>query len=148
MKHNQLKNWLNRILCAVLVAAMTLTLGGCSSNEPKNPETPQSEVDKRIVKGEGQITFNFDVTDQEGNTTQFEIHTDEETVGAALLKLELIKGDPGDYGLYVKEVNGIIADYDKDQTYWAFYINGEYAMSGVDQTKIEEGASYAFKIEK
>lgn len=45
-------------------------------------------------------------------------------------------------------VNGIIADYDVDKTYWAFYINGEYAMSGVDTTKIEEGAAYSLKVEK
>ena len=38
--------------------------------------------------------------------------------------------------------------YDKDATYWAFYINGEYAMSGVDTTEIEADTSYAFKIEK
>ena len=50
--------------------------------------------------------------------------------------------------LYVKTVNGITLDYDKDKMYWAFYINGEYAMTGVDSTPIEEGAVYAFKPEK
>ena len=35
-----------------------------------------------------------------------------------------------------------------DQTYWAFYVDGEYAMSGVDTTIIEEGKAYAFKVEK
>ena len=48
----------------------------------------------------------------------------------------------------MKTVNGVTADYDKDGTYWAFYINGEYAMSGVDTTAVEEGATYAFKVEK
>ena len=31
---------------------------------------------------------------------------------------------------------------------WAFYINGEYAMTGVDSTEITEGAEYTFKVEK
>ena len=69
-------------------------------------------------------------------------------MGAALQELELIEGEEGDYGLYVKSVNGIIADYDLNGTYWAFYINGEYAMSGVDVTEIEEGAAYALRVEK
>ena len=78
----------------------------------------------------------------------FEIHTDKEIVGEALLELELIEGEEGDFGLFVKAVNGIVADYDVDGTYWAFYVNGEYAMSGVDTTIIEEGTSYMFKVEK
>ena len=66
----------------------------------------------------------------------------------ALLAEGLIEGENGAYGLYVKKVNGIVADYDIDKTYWAFYINGEYAMSGVDTTEIVEGATYSFKVEK
>ena len=49
--------------------------------------------------------------------------------------------------LYVKVVNGITADYEVDQTYWAFYINGEMAMTGVDATDVEDGVVYSFKVE-
>ena len=34
------------------------------------------------------------------------------------------------------------ADYDTDKSYWSFYVNGEYAMTGVDGTTVEEGATY------
>lgn len=98
--------------------------------------------------GEGQTEFTFVVTDQDGNETQFLIHTDKETVGEALLELGLIAGDESEYGLYVKTVNGITADYDVDQTYWAFYVNGEYAEKGVDSTPVTAGDSYSFKVEK
>ena len=70
------------------------------------------------------------------------------TVGAALLSLGLIAGEDSEYGLYVKTVNGETADYDVDGTYWAFYVNGEYAMTGVDATTLEAGAIYAFRVEK
>ena len=60
----------------------------------------------------------------------------------------MIAGEDAEYGLYVKTVNGITAEYEVDGTYWAFYINGEYGMTGVDQTAVEEGASYSFKVEK
>ena len=85
--------------------------------------------------------------DKDGNETQFEIHTDKETVGEALAELGLIAGEESEYGLFVKSVNGITADYDKDGVYWAFYVNGEYASSGVDTTPIAEGESYSFKVE-
>jgi hypothetical protein len=75
------------------------------------------------------------------------VKTDKTTVGAALLEVELIAGEDSQYGLYVKTVNGITLDYDKDGKYWAFYIDGEMAMSGVDSTDIAEGATYEFKAE-
>ncbi len=98
--------------------------------------------------GEGAVQFTFTVVDGDGNETSFDIHTDAETVGAALLEQNLIAGEDSEYGLYVKTVNGITADYDTDGTYWAFYVNGEYAMTGVDSTPVENGAVYAFKVEK
>lgn len=100
------------------------------------------------VLGEGKVAFNFTVVDKDGNETKFEIHTDAETVGAALLEHALIEGEESQYGLYVKKVNGILADYDVDQTYWGFFVNDEYAMSGVDTTDIEAGKVYSFKVSK
>lgn len=132
-------------LCAVLVAVMALTVSGCGN---QIPSTENHQTTDRIIKGEGETIFNFDVTDSEGTTTLFEIHTNKSIVGEALLELGLIEGEPSEYGLFVKKVNGIEADFDKDQTYWAFYVNGEYAMSGVDTTEIDTNASYAFKVEK
>ena len=60
----------------------------------------------------------------------------------------MLSGEEGPYGLYIKEVNGILADYEKDATYWGFYINGEYAMTGADMTDAVDGDSYTFKVEK
>ena len=142
---NFLSKFMKSILCAVLVAVMALTVSGCGE---QTPITDNQQTTDRIIKGEGETIFNFDVTDLEGSTTSFEIHTDKTIVGEALLELGLIEGEPSEYGLFVKKVNGIEADFDKNQTYWAFYINGEYAMSGVDTTEIEADTSYAFKIEK
>ena len=86
--------------------------------------------------------------DGDGNAEDFEITTTKTTVGAALLEAGLIEGEESEYGLYIKSVNGIVADYETTGTYWSFYINGEYAMTGVDQTDITEGTSYMLKVEK
>ncbi|MBQ8800246.1 MAG: DUF4430 domain-containing protein [Lachnospiraceae bacterium] len=116
--------------------------GDADANQAENEANGVTEL------GEGALSFNFSVVDKDGNETKFLIHTDKTTVGDALLELGLIEGDAGDYGLYVKKVNGILADYDVDQTYWGFFVNGEYAMSGVDSTDVVAGESYAFKVSK
>ena len=148
VKNNKkLVSWL---LCMMLIVATALTTVGCgtdgqNSGEPATEGQASGEV---TVLGEGKTVFDFTVVDKDGNATEFEIHTDKATVGEALLELNLIAGDAGEYGLYVKQVNGITADYDVDQTYWAFYVNDAYATAGVDATAVEAGAKYAFKVEK
>ena len=151
MKMKRIKKSLSLILCIVLIVVMALFTIGCNDNE--NKETTEAKEAVTTVKdsnvlGEGDSQFMFTVVDKEGNETEFEIHTDKKIVGEALLELDLIAGEDGDYGLYVKEVNGITADYETDGTYWACYVNGEYATAGVDATEIVEGSSYAFKVEK
>lgn len=152
MKTNCKKKTMSFILCMVLIVATALSTTGCngSSKNETSPSASSSDTngaDNVTVIGEGSTSFPFTVTDQDGTITQFEIHTDKETVGEALLELDLIAGDESEYGLYVKTVNDITADYDKDGKYWAFYIDGEYASTGVDSTKITDGASYSFKVE-
>lgn len=94
------------------------------------------------VMGEGATTFYFTAQDLDGTVTKYEIHTDAKTVGEALLAAQLIAGDESDYGLYVTSVNGITADWDTEKAYWAFYIDGEYAQTGVDTTEIVAGTTY------
>ena len=100
------------------------------------------------VYGKGEKEFTFVTQDEEGNDITVLVRTDAETVGAALVELCIIAGDESEWGLYVKTVNGITADYNTDGSYWAFYIDGEYALTGVDATEITEGAVYTFKVEK
>ena len=94
-----------------------------------------------IEIGEGAKTVQVEVKAGEKSVT-FTIHTDKETLGDALLEHNLIAGEKGAYGLYIKLVNGIEADYDKDGTYWAFYKNGEMMMVGVDGAVIADGEHY------
>ena len=143
MKRNSLKKWLSVIGCMVLIAALALTITGCGSKE--EPETPGAQAAvEATVMGEGATVFQFSVVDLEGNETKFEIHTDETTVGAALMNLGLIEGEDGPYGLYVKKVNGITAIYEEDGSYWAFHENGEYGLTGVDMTDIDPNVAYSF----
>lgn len=113
-----------------------------------NAKSDDKDKKEATVLGEGKTSFDFMVIDSEGKETNFKIHTDKKTVGDALSELKLIDGEEGDYGLYVKTVNGITVDYDKDGEYWAFYINDKYAQTGVDTTNIKDGDSYSLVVEK
>ena len=123
------------LILVVLIAAMVLSLAACGSKD----ELSQNAETKH---------FSFEVVDPDGKTESYDIETTESTVGAALMAEGLVEGEDGPYGLYVKTVNGITLDYETHGMYWAFYVNGEYGMSGCEKTDIEEGATYAFKAEK
>lgn len=150
-KQKIIKNVFSAVLTAVLIAALVLSAIGCektptdsnSSSQAISSEGTASSVD--IGKGQKQFIFTVE-TDNEKKV--YNVKTDKTTVGEALLELELISGDVGDYGLYVKKVDGISADYETDKAYWAFYVNNKYANSGVDKTDIKEGENYTFKKEK
>ena len=146
MSKNSRKKLLSILLCIALIVAMALCTAGCGSKDA--PETTVSAGAAGATSvGEGQTAFLFTVVDADGKETAFDVHTDETTVGAALLALGLIDGDDSEYGLYVKTVNGLTVDYDKDGKYWAFYVDGEYAATGVDSTDIAAGSTYTFKVE-
>ena len=146
------------ILCGVLMTALALALVGCDT--PQTPADTSAETTLEsatetvaetvapTVLGTGNTVFTFTVVDGEGEETVYEIHTDKTIVGEALLELGLIEGEDGPYGLYVKAVGGIRADYDKDGIYWAFYQNNKYAPTGVDLTTITPGVIYSFRVEK
>jgi len=144
----RMKQSLSYLLCTMLIVAMALFANGCGDSKEEQGRGPVKQQDIANSIGEGNTVFRFTVVDLEGKSETFEIYTDETTVGAALLKLGMIEGEDGPYGLYVKTVNGMTLDYEADGAYWSFYINDAYAMSGVDTTEIKEGESYAFKAEK
>lgn len=124
---------LSCFLLLVLSAAIALTAVGC---DDKNSGTPQ------------EVEFVFKVVTASGEEKTFTVKTDKDTVGAALIEEGLIAGEDGPYGLYVKTVDGETLDYETDGKYWAFYVDGAYAPTGVDVTKIEAGREYSFRAEK
>ena len=122
---------MKKLISLLLVMVMVLGLTACGNAEPKATGA----------------SFTVVVADLEGKETTFEYTSDKATVGEALIAEGLIEGHETEYGLYVDSVNGVALDWDMDGIYWAFYIDGEYAMTGVDATEITEGATYAFKPE-
>ena len=132
------------VLSLVLVAAMVLMFAGCGQNQGE--ETPEpSQNQQEVVEKE----FTFEVTELDGTKKEFQVKYDtEQSVGEALVNEKLISGEIGQYGLMVDTVDGQKYDYNEDGAYWAFYVNGEYAMTGVDTTPIKDGEVYSFVATK
>lgn len=156
-----MKNY-KTIIALILAVLCALSLVSCGTTAETTTEAPDVETtaagtetteaeesglwadavyteDTELGEGEKTVICEVKVEDK---TVTFTVKTDKDTVGAALLENNLIAGDEGPYGLYVKVVNGITADYDIDQSYWAFYIDGEMASTGVDGADIAEGVTY------
>lgn len=162
-----MKNSIKVIISLILTIVFILCLAGCNNSETPTeaPELPSGETSTEITTvektgawadarylcdttlGNGKTTFYLEVKADEQSIT-FTINTDKTIVGDALLELGIIEGESSQYGLYVKKVNGMLADYDVDRTYWSLYINGDYAMSGVDTTNVEAGSTYTFERAK
>ena len=143
---NKEEHIMKRFLALFLSALMLLSLVGCGGNAGQTAGNKVIEDGATI--GEGDKSFVTEVVDADGNTVKFTVQTNEKTVGEALQKLGVIDGEEGDYGLYIKTVNGTTADFSKDNTYWAFYVDGEYAMTGADMTDVVDGTVYTFRVEK
>ena len=135
-----------RILSVLLSILMVLTLCVACAAKPTGL-WKDATYQKDTTLGKGDTTVTLVVTAEDKSVT-FTVKTDKKMLGDALLDAKLIEGDTTEYGLYVKKVNGITADYNVDQSYWALYIGEEYAMTGVDATPIEAGVTYGFTYTK
>lgn len=142
-----MKKTIKSSVSLVLAIICILSLAACGNSASKTGLWENATYLKDTQLGDGEKTVVVEVKAEE-QTVTFTIKTDEKTVGAALLEHKLIDGDESEYGLYLKVVNGITADYDVDKSYWAFYVDGEYATSGVDTTEITEGVTYQLAYTK
>ena len=133
-----MKKTLNTFL---LLLALTLCLVSCGGSTDTDMLWESAMYTEDTELGEGEKTVVVEVKVKEYSVT-FTLNTDKAILGDALIEHALIDGEEGQFGLYIKKVNGITADYDADQSYWAFYQNGEYMMTGVDTTEIFGGEHY------
>ena len=141
-----MKRTVKSTLLILLSLVFVVALVSCSSAK-KTGVWENATYRKDMEFGNGTKTVVVEIKAEDQLVT-FTVKTDKDTVGAALLEHELIAGEEGPYGLYIKVVNGITADFDVDQSYWAFYVNGEYATRGIELTEITEGTAYRLEYTK
>ncbi len=89
----------------------------------------------------GSKSITVTVVHADGSSKVFEYRTDAEKLGAFLEEKGLIDSKGADEGMF-HSVDGERADWNVNQSYWAFYIGEEYAMTGIYDTNITDGAVY------
>jgi hypothetical protein len=99
---------------------------------------------QKPVEGSKSITVEVAAGDQDTKTYTYQ--TDYEYLGKFLLDQGLISGDDGQYGLYVTEVDGTTADFEKDGTWWMLSVNGEMSQVGVSEVVIQDGDVYTWTL--
>ncbi len=137
MQMNQTK----KFAALLLALLMALALAACGQ-DAGGDVWAGAEYSADAELGEGAKSITVAVTAGE-KTVNLTIRTDADNLRAALEPLGLIAGEESEFGLFINSVNGIAADYDADGYYWALYIGGEYASTGVDSTPVEDGGEYA-----
>ena len=151
--------FIRSLLLLVLITVMALSGCGTNGGETNNDNEDiqgigglgtdqEGSIELFPNIGEGEYTFLFEVTNDEDMSYFWVVHTNQTTVGEALLELDLIRGESSEFGFFVYEINGLVADFDNDGTFWAFFIDGEFAMTGVMDTEIEPDTIYGFVFTK
>ena len=133
------KTIVSRMVLMLLAILMLATLVACADVEKTGDWKTATYVrDTEFGKGTKTVTVKV-VAD--GQELTFTLHTDKENLEDALVEHNLIDGDIDVYGMYIKMVNGIVADYDTNKTYWAITKSGEETM-GAKSTIIADGDRY------
>ena len=122
---------MNKKLIALVIALAVLVAALVTVYFVTRPETT-----------EGMKSFTVEVVHKDGTSKKLELESDKAYVGECLQEKGIIKGEEGQYGLYIQEVDGEQAVFETDGAYWAFYVGEEYATQGIDLTPIEEGKTY------
>ena len=87
--------------------------------------------------------------DEEGNVKEFTYVTKETSdkfllFEEALTEKKLVEGEEGPYGMYIKKVTAITADYDVDQSFWSLSQNGTPLSTGASGAEIKGGEHFEF----
>ena len=130
---------MKKILILLLAVLLAFSLVSCKKEE--NIDESELIYTEGCDLGEGDTTYYLRFKTDKYDIT-FTVHTNETNLGQSLRKTGIVEGDEEEYGLYIKKVNGVRADYNEDKAYWGLYIDGEAAMSGVDGITIAEGETY------
>lgn len=131
----------------IMFLALCIFCTGCAKTAPSADLWADAMYTENTELGNGEKTISVEVVTPE-KTVVFTLHTDKSILGEALVEHNLIEGEKGAYGLYVKKVNGILADYDINGCYWGFNKNGEGMMTGVDGAEISDGDRYSIVYTK
>ena len=102
----------------------------------------------KTEEGQKKITIQITHMDKAAHKDQtFEVKTKEEFLLAAARSVVKVEGDPGEFGLYVKTVDGETADESKQQ-WWCIMVNGEMGALAIDSQPVTDGGKYELVLKE
>ena len=120
---------MKKLLAILLALTLLLSFAACGKKEE-----PASAAEK--------IQFTVIVTHKDKTEKIFLYEANAGAkLGAVLEEEGLINSEGADKGMF-HTVDGEKADWNTDQSYWAFYVDNEYAMAGIYDTVAENGKNY------
>ena len=96
-------------------------------------------VATRPATSAGSKTITVEVIHSDETKKTFTCDTDAEYLGEVLAEESFVVSEDGPYGMYIVEVDGERAVYEENGAYWSLYIGEEYAMTGADETPVNDG---------
>lgn len=93
---------------------------------------------------QGAKSITIEVVDNNANSTMYDVHTDAEYLRQAMEEADGLEfsGSESEYGMMVETVNGVTADWNVDQSYWGFFVNGDYCNYGIDSQPVADGDAF------
>jgi DNA-dependent RNA polymerase auxiliary subunit epsilon len=127
-----------KIFTLVLAALLALSLlSGCGNSTAKDNGSKAAD--------EKQIKATLTVVYEDKTTKDYELTAKPgETLGDAIYAAKLISQQEYNDG-YVTEIDGTIADYNKEQAWWCLQDkDGKQLSVGIKDTKLSDGDVYKF----
>ncbi len=100
----------------------------------------------------GSKNVELEVVDNDNNTQIYTIHTDAAVLTDVMDELASAQdfsyeGTSSSLGYYIETVNGVTADYTKDGSYWAIYVNGDYGQYSADTQPVNDNDIFKLSYE-
>ena len=119
---------MKKLLAVLLTLTLLLSFAACGKEEP--------------VTTDQKIQFTVIVTHKDKTEEIFLYEVNAGSKLGAVLEAEgLINSEGADEGMF-HTVDGEKADWNVDQSYWAFYVGDQYATTGIYDTVAQNGTTY------
>lgn len=146
-----------KTLFAALLCAFAITLAGCgekpssegvvvsaasgSTGDALSPLWERALYTEDCEIGSGAHSARITVGIGE-RTVVITVKSDKTNLAEMLTESGLAEGDKSEYGLYIKRVNGVLADYDADKAFWSLLQNGTPTAVGASSITVKDGDAY------
>lgn len=117
-----------------------------STNENAD-QSPIPEDNQDATNPGNELTFEQDTAINLAliEPLKFEAQIDGQNAFELLQSSAQIEFKKYDFGVFVESINGVKGN---DSYFWAFYLNGEQAQAGADQTTLKKGDTVEWRYEE